>query len=69
IMGGKKSGVDAGLEVEKGGGNVRVVYGGDHYGKGIKGWILPKLECVVRDEKIEMELNGNVTRMSEDRVV
>ncbi|MFF5915557.1 bacillithiol disulfide reductase YpdA [Staphylococcus pasteuri] len=69
IIGGKNSAVDAALELEKAGANVTVIYRGDRYPKAIKPWILPNFESLVNHEKITMEFNANVTKITEDKVV
>lgn len=68
IIGGKNSAVDAALELEKAGANVTVIYRGSEYPKAIKPWILPNFESLVRNEKIDMAFNANVTKITEDRV-
>ncbi|MCG7339677.1 YpdA family putative bacillithiol disulfide reductase [Staphylococcus sp. ACRSN] len=65
IIGGKNSAVDAALELEKAGANVTVLYRGEAYPKAIKPWILPNFESLVRNEKINMLFNAEVTQITD----
>ena len=68
IIGGKNSAVDAALELEKAGANVTVLYRGEQYPKAIKPWILPNFESLVNHEKITMEFNATVTKITDHSV-
>jgi len=68
VIGGKNSAVDAALELEKAGANVTVLYRGDRYSAAIKPWILPNFESLVNHEKIKMEFNATVEKISETTV-
>ena len=68
IIGGKNSAVDAALELEKAGAHVTVLYRGQDYPNAIKPWILPNFESLVRNEKINMVFNAQVTKITETSV-
>ncbi|WP_210122839.1 MULTISPECIES: bacillithiol disulfide reductase YpdA [unclassified Staphylococcus] len=69
IIGGKNSAVDAALELEKAGAHVTVIYRGSDYPKAVKPWILPNFESLVKNEKINMAFNAEVTKITEDSVI
>lgn len=68
IIGGKNSAVDAALELERAGAHVTVLYRGQDYPNAIKPWILPNFESLVRNEKINMVFNAQVTKITETSV-
>lgn len=68
IIGGKNSAVDAALELEKAGAHVTVLYRGQDYPNAIKPWILPNFESLVRNEKINMVFNAEVTKITDTTV-
>lgn len=68
VIGGKNSAVDATLELHKAGARVTVLYRGSEYSKSIKPWILPEFESLVRNERINMIFNAEVTKIDEKAV-
>lgn len=68
VIGGKNSAVDATLELVKAGAEVTVLYRGNHYSESIKPWILPEFESLVRNQKINMEFNANILKITDDQV-
>lgn len=69
VIGGKNSAVDATLELEKAGARVTNLYRGSDYSPSVKPWILPEFESLVRHEKIKMEFNAKVQRITKDEVI
>ena len=69
VIGGKNSGVDAALELQKCGARVTVLYRGCDYSEKIKSWILPEFQGHVRNERIKMEFEAEVKEITEDAVV
>ncbi|MCM3713628.1 YpdA family putative bacillithiol disulfide reductase [Halalkalibacter oceani] len=69
VIGGKNSAVDATLELEKAGARVTNLYRGSDYSSSVKPWILPEFESLVRHEKIKMEFNAEVKRITKDEVI
>lgn len=68
VIGGKNSAVDAALELHKAGAHLTVLYRGDSYSPSIKPWILPGFDSLVRKEKITLQFNANVTKITDDAV-
>jgi len=69
VIGLKNSGVDATLELVKAGARVTVLYRGNEYSPKIKPWILPEFEGHVRNERIKLEWEAKVKKITEDTVV
>ncbi|MEQ6376214.1 YpdA family putative bacillithiol disulfide reductase [Bacillaceae bacterium S4-13-58] len=68
VIGGKNSAVDATLELVKAGAEVTVLYRGSRYSESIKPWVLPDFDSLVRNDKITMEFNANVLKITGDQV-
>lgn len=69
IIGGKNSSVDTALELYKAGARITVIYRGADYSASVKPWILPVFDSLVKTEKIKMEFNSDVTKITEHEVV
>ncbi|MBR3215095.1 MAG: YpdA family putative bacillithiol disulfide reductase [Exiguobacterium sp.] len=68
IIGGKNSAVDAAIELEKAGAYVTVLYRGDSYSPSVKPWVLPNFDSLVRHEKVRMEFEATIERITDDGV-
>lgn len=68
VIGGKNSAVDATLELHKAGAHVTVLYRGETYSKSVKPWILPEFDALVRKDKVKMEFNAEVSKITNDFV-
>lgn len=66
IIGGKNSAVDAALALSHAGANITVLYRGSTYSQSIKPWILPEFKSLVNKEKISLEFNADVTKITND---
>ncbi|WP_066193159.1 YpdA family putative bacillithiol disulfide reductase [Gracilibacillus timonensis] len=64
IIGGKNSAVDAGIELHKAGANVTVLYRGNDYSSSVKPWILPEFASLVKNNKIDMEFNATIDKIT-----
>ncbi|GEL08096.1 YpdA family putative bacillithiol disulfide reductase [Salisediminibacterium halotolerans] len=68
VIGGKNSAVDAALELEKAGAEVTVYYRGNDYSESIKPWILPEFTSLIKNGKISMYFNTEVTEIHQDAI-
>lgn len=64
VVGGKNSAVDAALELERAGADVTVVYRGAEYSTSVKPWILPAFDSLVKNNKITMYFESNLTKIT-----
>src|SRR5699024_5663038 len=68
VIGGKKSTVDATLELQKAGARITVLYRGSSYSESIKPWILPEFDSLVRKGNVHMEFNAEVREITKNEV-
>lgn len=68
VIGGKNSAVDAALALEKAGAFVTVLYRGASFSEHVKPWILPDFDSLVRQGKIHLLSEADVTAISEEAV-
>ncbi|MCM2674312.1 YpdA family putative bacillithiol disulfide reductase [Alkalicoccobacillus plakortidis] len=64
VIGGKNSAIDAALELEKAGAYVTALYRGDDYSASVKPWILPEYVSLVKNNKITLEFQAEVTQIT-----
>ncbi|WLR56523.1 YpdA family putative bacillithiol disulfide reductase [Mesobacillus subterraneus] len=69
VIGGKNSSVDAGIELEKAGARVTVLYRGAEYSPSIKPWVLPEFEALVKTGVVDMVFNAQVKEITKDSIV
>src|SRR5699024_6878235 len=68
VIGGKKSSVDATLELHKAGARITVLYRGSAYSESINPWILPEFDSLVRKVNVHMEFNAEVREFTKYEV-
>ncbi|WP_082918033.1 YpdA family putative bacillithiol disulfide reductase [Oceanobacillus sp. Castelsardo] len=68
VIGGKNSAVDATLELHKAGARVTVLYRGNEYSTSVKPWILPEFDSLVRNGRVNMVFNSQMTEITNDTV-
>jgi len=68
VIGGKNSAIDAALELQNAGARVTVFYRGREYSSSIKPWVLPDFEVLVRDGKINMHFQAEVTEITKHSI-
>lgn len=69
VIGGKNSSVDAGIELEKAGARVTVLYRGAEYSPSIKPWVLPEFEALVKSGAVNMVFNAEVKEVTVDSII
>ncbi|WP_100374610.1 YpdA family putative bacillithiol disulfide reductase [Bacillus sp. FJAT-45037] len=69
VIGGKNSAIDAALELEKAGARVTALYRGTEYSTSVKPWILPEYDSLVKNEKIKLFFEAEVSEITENEVI
>lgn len=69
IIGGKNSSVDTALELYKAGAKITMIYRGADYSPSVKPWILPVFDALVKADKIKLEFNSHVTKITQHKVM
>ncbi|MDQ0205890.1 YpdA family putative bacillithiol disulfide reductase [Alkalicoccobacillus murimartini] len=68
VIGGKNSAIDAALELEKAGAYVTALYRGEDYSPSVKPWILPEYVSLVKNNKISLEFQAEINRITQSEV-
>jgi thioredoxin reductase (NADPH) len=69
IVGGNNSAVDAALDLQRSGANVTLIYRGEDYSPGIKAWVRPVFESMVRKGRINMLFQSELKEVRERTII
>lgn len=69
VIGGKNSAVDAAIELAHAGANVTILYRGNDYSPSVKPWILPNLESLVKNGKVNIQFNAHVKEFKHNETI